>query len=236
MKNCFLLALAAGVLLFGFAATGAQAGPVSVAEDGGQFNYTLTSTGTPGTVTISFSDVTLSAINNVELGTTIASSLSTLTLAATKDSGPVSAPTNMYTFSMVGLGNTKTFGPTVGSQAILHYDLPGGGNSTALVVGGVGFLNLSGTIPMGAVLANALPGLDFDKFNSGGTIGLTLNKVDLDIGFIVANGGTVTGTGGFTEQASVSVSVPEPGCFALLGIGMTGFLAFRRFFRKTQVD
>jgi len=28
---------------------------------------------------------------------------------------------------------------------------------------------------------------------------------------------------------------PEPASFALLGIGMTGFLAFRRFFKKTSV-
>jgi PEP-CTERM motif len=230
MKTRFLLAIAAGVLLIGFAATGAQAGPVQVTEDGGQFNFTLTSTGTPGTVTISFSDVTLSEVNGVVLGTTIASSLSTLTLATTKDSGPGAPPSNLYTFSMVGLGNTKTFGPTVGSQAILDYDLPGKGNAIALTSGGTGFLNASGTIPMGSVLANALPGLDFSPFDLGGTIGLTFNEVRTDIGFIVANGGTFTGAGGFTEAA-----VPEPGSFALLGVGMTGFLAFRRFFKKTSV-
>jgi PEP-CTERM motif len=228
MKSRFLLALAAGVLLFGFAATGAQAGLVF--EDGGQFNYTLTSTGTPGTLTISFSNVTLSEINSVALGTPINSSLSTLSLATVKDSGPGAPPTNTYVFSMVGLGNTKTFGATVGSQAILDYDLPGKSNGIALIVGGVGFLNLSGTIPAGSLLANALPGLDFSPFNNGGgTMGLTFNKVGTDLGSIVANGGTITGTGGFTEAA------PEPGSFALLGIGMTGFLAFRRFFKKTPV-
>jgi hypothetical protein len=47
------------------------------------------------------------------------------------------------------------------------------------------------------------------------------------------------GTGGaglsvFNEGFS-SQGVPEPASWALLGIGMTGFLAFRRFFKKTSV-
>jgi PEP-CTERM motif len=46
-----------------------------------------------------------------------------------------------------------------------------------------------------------------------------------------------TGTTLFShiQQGYSANAVPEPASLALLGIGMTGFLAFRRFFKKTSV-
>jgi hypothetical protein len=40
-------------------------------------------------------------------------------------------------------------------------------------------------------------------------------------------GATATGNGAFSQQ-----SIPEPASMALLGIGVSGLVAFRRFFRK----
>jgi len=54
-----------------------------------------------------------------------------------------------------------------------------------------------------------------DIFLAGGSAGVTLSIID--------QGYSSTGT------------VPEPTSMALLGIGMTGFLAFRRFFKRPSV-
>jgi hypothetical protein len=58
--------------------------------------------------------------------------------------------------------------------------------------------------------------------------------VEKDISVI---GGSAGATLSIIDQAysSTAGGVPEPGSLALLGIGMTGFLAFRRFFKKTSV-
>jgi len=55
-------------------------------------------------------------------------------------------------------------------------------------------------------------------------------------GFVSSNLNPNLGGLTVTIQSGVIVnSVPEPASLALLGIGMTGFLAFRRFFKKTSV-
>jgi hypothetical protein len=52
---------------------------------------------------------------------------------------------------------------------------------------------------------------------------------------ILLNGGSMGATASIINQAFSSTNVPEPGSMALLGIGMTGFLAFRRLFKRHAV-
>jgi hypothetical protein len=49
------------------------------------------------------------------------------------------------------------------------------------------------------------------------------------------NGASIMGTPTEVNFNFVPASVPEPTSVALLGIGMTGFLAFRRLFKRTAV-
>jgi hypothetical protein len=48
-------------------------------------------------------------------------------------------------------------------------------------------------------------------------------------------GGSLSGAGAQGGAVGIVGSVPEPTSMALLGIGMTSFLAFRRFFKRTPV-
>lgn len=48
-------------------------------------------------------------------------------------------------------------------------------------------------------------------------------------------GGTLSGPGAQGGAPGIATAVPEPASMALLGIGMTSFLAFRRFFKRSPV-
>lgn len=55
------------------------------------------------------------------------------------------------------------------------------------------------------------------------------------LGVFVKDMHLVLSPGTSAAQSVSVVETPEPASWALLGIGMTGFLAFRRYFKKTSV-
>lgn len=61
--------------------------------------------------------------------------------------------------------------------------------------------------------------------------GVTSILVDKDM---FLNGGSLGANVTFVNQGYSSTMIPEPASMALLGIGMTGLLAFRRFFKRAS--
>jgi hypothetical protein len=73
-------------------------------------------------------------------------------------------------------------------------------------------------------------GAQSDEINFAGVTSINVLK-DIDL-----NGGTVgSGSISIIGQGFSTGGVPEPTSMALLGIGMTGFLAFRRLFKRNSV-
>lgn len=225
----FFLALAAGILACSFGPMTARAGTVLVTEDAGTFSFSLTSNGA-GQLTFSYTTVLLTTINTVVVPTgPIVSTLGTTTVDVTST---VSAPP----FTTYGLSEptagTKNFGTGPGSidTASLNYKVVSGYAINP------GFLNIVGSVtgvtaPLLETTATSPTIYDFSAFRGSNILTLTYNEAGADFASVIAKGGTIIGTGGFSEVAIV----PEPCSMALLGIGMTSFLAYRRFFKRTTV-
>ena len=101
--------------------------------------------------------------------------------------------------------------PGIISAASLQYRLTSG---TAI---NPGFLNLNGTVtsvisPDLETTGSSPTIYDFSPFTKGGIMSLTYNQAGVDFANIIANGGTVTGTGGFSEAGcSRAVIIRSPG-------------------------
>jgi hypothetical protein len=85
------------------------------------------------------------------------------------------------------------------------------------------------TPPPNEVIFTYSPGVE------GGTLTFTVETSGIFLGGGVNPATIVNGTGKNNFNFT-STAVPEPASIALLGIGMTGFLAFRRLFKRTAVN
>jgi hypothetical protein len=208
----------------------AMAGTVSVSEDAGTFSFTLTASN-HGTFTITYTDALLTTINNAPIPTgLIAAQL------------PASAENNVTSTATAGIFTSYTlaqatppqesFGVPPGSilTATLQYNLTSG------FAVDPGFLGLTGKMTgvpstLLETSATAPTIYNFSPFTNGGAVTQTFTKTTANFASVIANGGTITGTGAFTDQAVV----PEPTSVALLGIGVSCFFAFRRCFKSNVV-
>jgi hypothetical protein len=230
MRRRSVLLTAVSLAVMSLAGSAAHAGRVLVESDSGSIGgFKMTNMGISGgvaTIEITGQPNTNSQLNTVN-GASVAPELVTFSGPITLDVKPL--PGNLYTLSLVPSTYSKTIGDSTTGTATLDYNVSTGVTIPVLP----DFFNASGHVT--SLVSNGNSVYDFSPFANGlGTFNVTLTATSFTgtstfAGLFTNVGATAVGNGSFSQNA-----IPEPASFALLGIGMTGFLAFRRFLKRTS--
>jgi len=234
MKNRFLfLALAAGLVL-GFVAQDARAGLVPLPSTLDQF---------VGANSANFT--TVAAPNETETFSNFTFSSSVIPIGTPALDAAAINMTEFHAGLEAGIEFSGAFFAPAGT--IVDYKI------SYLV-----------TAPAGFLINDAILGVTYNSFGGTGSVSIGESFFDPNTGLGIGSlgvsnpPGTISDSTTFTGLQSILVkkdillvggslgagvsiidqgfsSTPEPSSWALLGIGMTGFLAFRRFFKKTAV-
>jgi hypothetical protein len=226
-RRSLFLAIAAGLVVAGIGARDARAGSVGLPTT--LNNLIGNSTTVVGAETLTFSDWTFNS-SSVPPGS--APAASTINVSAFTSipnetgfalTGTLSAPAN----TMVDVSITYVVTAPAGEMLNDAYLNTAGGGSGSYLVNET-LVNAANGAPITTLGASSSgPAGQIVSFAPVQSILVTKD--------IVLTGGATGESLSVVQQAFSSNTTPEPASWALLGIGMTGFLAFRRLFKRHAV-
>jgi PEP-CTERM motif len=231
-KRSLLLAIAAGLVVSGIGARDARAASVPLPTTLDMLLPAGSTATVVGAETLTFSAFTFTSSSLPTGSAPAASSINVNAFTAANETGfsltgTLSAPINTLVDVAITYVVTAPAGELLTDAFLGSTGGPNGGVGTGTYSIQESLVNAVTLAPITTLIAGSSSPSALATF-----AGVQSIFVTKDISIM---GGSTGETLSVVQQAFSSTGVPEPSSMALLGIGMTGFLAFRRLFKRQAI-